>query len=283
MKSLILLISVIAVAFCAPLAAQTYTFSNAECNNFALSAYGMNGAGVIVGAADDGGAIYANGKCQTYPNVFLYGVSDNEWLIGGVKFSDTYELIQPSGKVTDLPSYPGGGTEYCCMDSATGTLAGNYYPTGTTGTLVGFFDNINSGKFSSLPWSEATGSIYWYTIAALNNTGIVVGTDNGEYTGNGTLGFVYAKKKLTLYRYPGATFTYFQGVNDNGLVVGSYSVRSTGATNIFLFDIATNTWTDLNFPYPYDGMHAIGISNSGVIALTGASGAGVVLATPPAN
>jgi hypothetical protein len=284
LKSSTLLLSILAIATGAPLAAQTYTFSNAECNNFALSAYGMNGAGVIVGAADDGGAIYSNGKCETYPSVFLYGVADNEWLIGGVKGGHTYELIQPGPKVTPLPEYPGAhGTEYCCMQTSSGTLAGNYYPVVGVGTLVGFFYNIGKGKFSSLPWIDATGAFYTFTLAAMNNTGIVVGTDYGYHSGLGNIGFIYQKGKMTLLAYPGATYTYFQGVNDNGVVVGAYNVKSTGVSNIFTYDIATNTWTDLNFPYPYNAMHAIGISNSGVIALTGASGAGVVLATPPAN
>ncbi|MCU1274263.1 MAG: hypothetical protein JWO48_1694 [Bryobacterales bacterium] len=237
----------------------------------------MNGSGVIAGTAGQGGAIYYNGKCQAYPSVFFYGVSDTDWFIGGITGSNFYYLIEPGPKVLPLPNYPGAqGTNYCCIDTATGTLAGNYYPAGAPlGTLSGFF--YQNGKFTSLPWNFTSGSpFYEYQIAALNNTGTTVGT----YHGNNVLGFVLANGKMSWLAYPGATYTYFYGVNDNSVVVGSYNQRSTGNANIILYNIVSGTWTNLNFPYPYDLMRPLGISNTGVIALTGASGAGLVLATP---
>ena len=94
------------------------------------------------------------------------------------------------------------------VDTATGTLAGNYWPT-FGGIRVGFF--YQNGKFTSLPWSDASGSpSYSYTLTALNNTGIVVGT----FLRNYVQGFVYQKGKMTVLEYPGANYTYFQGVND---------------------------------------------------------------------
>jgi hypothetical protein len=275
------LLVILGIICCAPLAAQSYTFENAECNGYPISAHGMNGSGVIVGTEGDSGAIYYNGKCQVYSTAFFYGVSDTGWLIASFPSNPNYAfyLIEPGGKTVALPNYPGGKDNftYCCMDTAAGTFAGNYYP-GPAGILSGFF--YQNGTFTSLPWSDASGSpSYEYTIMALNNTGITVGTFERDYI----QGFVYQKGVMTLLAYPGATYTYFNGVNDNGVVVGSYVQQATDNANIILYNIQTATWTDLNFPYHYSLMTPLGITNAGVIALTGASGAGLVLATPPAN
>jgi hypothetical protein len=42
-------------------------------------------------------------------------------------------------------------------------------------------------------------------------------------------------------------------------------------------------WTNLDFPYPYDNMTPVGISNTGVIALQYSASGGMVIATPPSN
>jgi hypothetical protein len=272
-----ILIAILAAVCSAPLAAQSYTFESIECNNLPIFAYGMNGSGLVVGTAGDSGVIYSNGKCQTYPSVFFYGVTDTNWLIGGVKGGNAYELIEPGLKVTPLPAYPGAhGTSYCCMDTMTGTLAGNYYPYADGGALVGF--TYQNGKFTSLPWNEASGTpSYWFTLTALNNTGTAVGNFEGNYQ----QGFVYQKGTITYLEHPGSEFTYFQGLNDSEVIVASYS-SDDGPSGISLYNIQTATWTDLNFPYPYNDMMPVGISNTGVIALGGPYD-GLVLATPSSN
>jgi hypothetical protein len=266
---ILILVAALAAGSCVPLVAQSYTFEAATCgDNF--FPYGMNGSGAVVGTTTvngtGSGAIYYNGKCYTYPTVYFSGVSDTGWLIGyppGTRNNAEY-LIQP-GKVSPLPN-PFGLTSnftYCCIDSATGTLAGNYYP--SNGALEsGFF--YQSGKFTSLPSG--------YTIGALNNTGIAVGE---TYQGAGIAGFVLAKGKVTLLAYPKAVSTYFYGINDKGIVVGS--ADANGGT-VFTYNLTTGAWTDLNFPYPYNIMNPVGITNSGVIALSGVGGGGLVLATP---
>jgi hypothetical protein len=259
---------------CIPLSAQNYTFQSVECNGEGMSAYGMNGSGVVAGTQVASGAIYYNGTCFTYPSVPFYGISDTNWLIAGLRFAPGYYLIEPGPKVLPLPNYPGAnGTDYCCVSPATGTLAGNYYPN-VGATRVGFI--YQNGKLTSLPWSGNTGPSYWYTIAAMNNAGTVVGTYQGIYV----LGFTIVNGKVTLLAYPGASDTNFNGVNDNGIVVGSYYKPATGEINIILYNITSGTWTNLNFPPPYDLLTPVGISNSGVIALTGANNSGLVLATP---
>jgi hypothetical protein len=267
----VITIAILAAACCAPLAAQSYTFQSVDCNGLGISPYGMSGPGVVVGVTEANGGVgegvlYYNGKCEAIPSLYLFGVSDTDWLIGYPPNSpnNTFYLIQP-GKVSPLPN-PFGLTSnftYCCIDSATGTLAGNYYP--SNGALEsGFF--YQSGKFTSLPSG--------YTIGALNNTGIAVGE---TYQGAGIAGFVLAKGKATLLAYPKAVSTYFYGINDKGIVVGS--ADANGGT-VFTYNLTTGAWTDLNFPYPYNIMNPVGITNSGVIALSGVGGGGLVLATP---
>jgi hypothetical protein len=192
------LTSLLAAALGAPLAAQTYTFQTIlECNSLTAFPLAMNGSGVVVGYAHNvlgpgAGMIYYNGTCQTNDEALFYGVSDTDWLLASplaVSVGNTYYLVEPGGTPAALATYPGAqGTDYCCMDTAAGVLAGNYYPPGGGGP-VGFL--YQNGAFASLPWSESTGSIYWYTITALNDTGITV----GNYEGAEQLGFVYAKGK----------------------------------------------------------------------------------------
>jgi len=281
-----ILIAILVAACSAPLAAQSYTFDTIlYCNGLAAFPYAMNGSGLVVGIAEvasgpSAGMTYFDGKCQTYASDAFYGVTDTGWLIGGVNDSKTYELIVPGSKVIPLPNYTGlqpGNFAYCCMDTSTGTLAGNYTPPKSAIPTSGFF--YRNGTFTSLPWSDASGSpSYWYQITALNNTGAAVGTYEGVYT----LGFVYQKDKMSLLSHPGAKYTYFQGLNDNSVVVGSY-VSTTNQLGIFLYNITTAAWTDLNFPYPYNDMVPVGISNTGVIALQYSPSGGMVLATPSGN
>jgi hypothetical protein len=252
---------------CAPLAAQSYTFEAIRDCSATPFPVAMNSFGVVVGTAGNCGMIYFDGKCQIYPSVFFYGVTDTGWPIASI--TNGWYLFGPGGESVSLPNYPGAqSTQYCCMDTATGTLAGNYYP-GPPGTISGFF--YHKGQFTSLPWSGTDGS--YYRIAAMNNTGIAVGMTNSAH------GFVYAKGEITPLNYPGADQTYFYGINDCGVVVGAYNLA--GVPGIFVYNIETGRWTDLHFPYPYNNTIPVGITNTGVIALEySVVFGGMVLATP---
>lgn len=278
-KMRIALVAALAVASCVPLAAQNYTFESISCNGYAPAPYGMNGSGTVVGNIPGGGFIYSNGKCQTYPGASFFGITDTGGLFVSCPSCKNLYLQEPNGKmIGPLPDYPGtqGTPLYCCADTRTGTLAGNYWPAGLE---VGFF--YQNGKFTSLPWSESGGGNA-FQLGVLNNTGIAVGT---TYYGSQILGFVLEKGKFTYHAYPAATYTYFQGLNDNGLAVGSFVNNTAGASGVFTYNIATATWTELNFPYPYNLMVPLGISNRGVVALIngGIGYNGLVIATPTGN
>ena len=258
-----------------PLAAQNYTFQTIlSCNNLTAFPCAMNGSGVVVGVVHNiygpaAGMIYSAGQCRTYPKAYFYGITDNGSLLVTFPPSPTMYPLESGGKILGpLPNYPGtGGAVYCCMDTLTGTLAGNYWP----GPEAGFF--YKGGTFASL-YNETGGN--WLVLAAFSNTGIAVGTTS-------TTGFVYQNRKITSLQFPGGKWTNFNGINDNGLVVGSYTNVTTGAINVCTYDIATGAWTDLNFPYPYDNMTPVGISSTGVIALQYSYSGGMVIATPSGN
>lgn len=275
----IVLLAALAAGSCVPLAAQSYTFEAISCNGYTPAPYGMNGSGTVVGNIPGGGFIYSNGKCQTYPGISFFGVTDT----GGVFFScptcKNLYLLEADGRtIGPLPDYPGtqGPPLYCCADTETGTLAGNYWTPPPSGLEVGFF--YRNGKFTSLPLSDSGHPSYWFTLAALNNTGIAVGTVNAY-------GFVLKNGKIAYESFPAASFTSFGGLNDNGVVVGSFANDKAGTSGIFTYSIASATWTELNFPYPYNSMVPFGISNTGVVALVsgGIGYNGLVIATPTRN
>ncbi|HLJ94727.1 MAG TPA: sulfatase-like hydrolase/transferase [Gemmataceae bacterium] len=278
----IFLATVLAIAGSSSLAAQTYTFQTIlYCNNLTAFPVAMNGAGLVVGQAHDinstynSGMVYQNGTCQTYPKAAFWGVTDTGGILEELVSPPGMYLREPGGKlVGPLPSYPGSqGSVYCCVDTVTGTLAGTYSP-GPPGIFSGFF--YQNGKFTSLPWAEPSGSSsYWFTLTALNNTGAAVGTFNGQYT----LGFLYRNGTMTFLGYPGAKYTNFYGLNDNGVVVGVYTMPNN-ANGVFIYNIGTGVWTDLNFPAPYNLMIPVGISNAGMIALQYSAPGGMVIATP---
>jgi hypothetical protein len=50
----------------------------------------------------------------------------------------------------------------------------------------------------------------------MNAKGLVVGTMSQQY------GFTYTEGRMQLFQYPRASSTTFNGINNNGLVVGTY-------------------------------------------------------------
>jgi uncharacterized membrane protein len=266
----------IASATLSQLKAQNYTFLVAECGGYTVIPEGMNNEGTVVGEAHMINSayslafIYASGACKTVgpgkDGISFAGVTDNNDIIG---LHSGGNFLLSHGTVENLPAYPGGEyTGYCCLDTATGVLAGNY-DMDNFGEQVGFL--YSNGNFVSLPFSNE--QLYFPKIAGMNSKGVVVGTRD-------SLGFTYIDGKIKVFQYPGATYTTFNGISDNGIVVGTYNVRKTGKIGIFSYDLETDTWTDLNFPPDYVTVIPVGITNSGVIAALYSSSGGLVIATP---
>ncbi len=86
-----------------------------------------------------------------------------------------------------------------------------------------------------------------------------------------TIAFTYANKKFTTISPPGATSTEANGINDKGVVVGSY-VDSAGVTHGFA--LSGKKYTTLDVPGSASYSVAWSINNSGVIAVYGLDSSG---------
>jgi len=239
----------------------------------------INNEGTIVGAAQMINSayflafIYANEVCKTIgpgkDGISFAGITDNYDIIG---LHSGGNFLLSHGILENLPAYPGGEyTGYCRLDTATGALAGNY-ATDNFGEEVGFL--YSNGNFVSLPFSNE--QLYFPKIAGMNDKGVAVGTMNSL----NLYGFTYTAGKITVFAYPGATYTTFNGINNDGLVVGTYYVQEAGKIGIFSYGLETDTWTDLYFPPEYLAVIPVGITDSGVIAAQYSSSGGLVIATP---
>jgi hypothetical protein len=285
MKAMILLpIAALSLAALgSSLNAQTYSFQVLEeCEGNAPLPQAINNNGTVVGEAHalnsvySLGFVYSGGSCTTYSldgqGASFLGVTNSNQIIGIVAPDQNY--LEQNGAFHGLAPYPSAySTYYCCL-SKTGVLAGNYYPTASDSYGTGFF--YSNSTFSALP-PENTGPYTIYrTIYGLNEAGVAVGTQYGFYGS----GFIVKDGKITYLQYPGAKYTSFNGINDNGVVVGSYVLEGSQASNMFLYDTKTGTWTDLNFAYPYNDSQPVGINNAGVIAAEYMPSGGLLIITP---
>jgi hypothetical protein len=282
MKAMILLpIAALSLAALgSSLNAQTYSFQVLEeCEGNAPLPQAINNNGTVVGEAHSLNSVYAlgfvysGGSCTIYSlgglGTSFLGVTNSNQIIGIEDGDQNY--LEQNGSFQGLAPYPGAFLTYYCCLSKTGVLAGNYTPTASDSYGTGFF--YSNSTFSSLPGPNSTGS---YTVYGLNEAGVAVGTVYGDYLS----GFVYSKGKLTYLQYPGAKYTTFNGISDNGVVVGTYVLEGSQAGNMFLYDTKTGTWTNLNFAYPYSDSLPVGINNAGVIAAEYMPSGGLLILTP---
>jgi uncharacterized membrane protein len=263
-----------------PLKAQNYTFEVAECGAYTAYPKGMNTDGTVVGGAqtlnsiDSWAFIYADGACKTIgpgeDGISFTGIADNGEVLG---IYSAGSFLFERGTLQNLPAYPGSEfTDYCCLNTSTGVLAGNYLVTASPLQYGFLYEN---GTLTPLPYSY-----YHYapSITGMNNKGVVVGTMNALTI----YGFTFVDGKISLFQYPGATTTTFNGINDDGTIVGTFNRNGAHpAYNLFTYNLDTGGWTDLDFPGECAAVVPVGIANSGVIAAKlSPSGAGLLIATP---
>ncbi len=269
-----------------PLAAQNYTFQVVDyCGALTAFPSAINNSGVIVGAASainsakNSGFIYAQGKCFSTSfggqGTDFVGITNSNEILGILSQTSSYLL--GNGTLKSLPSFPSAVASSIYFKNAAGVLGGNYLATERDVYGRGFL--YVNGAFKPLPQGLGDGTGSAYTLYGLNDNNIAVGTFYGEHS----LGFVLRDGVITYPEYPGATYTYFYGINNNNLIVGSYDKNSDGTFNVFTYDLNTNVWTDLNFPYPYDVAKPVGINDSGVIAAMYTPSGGLLIATPSGN
>ena len=289
-----LVVAIPALVGLSPLRAQNYKFQVVECGGYTVYPAAINSHGTIVGSAQTIGSpyalgfIYADGVCQPIgpgpDGISFTGIADNNDVIG--LYGAAYQnFLYGSGILENLPDYPGvPTTNYCCLDTSTGVLAGNYRLEGSSAEYGFLYEN---GAFTPLP---DAGEYNAPTITGVNKRGIVVGTMNSFNQS----GFAYIDGQMHFFHYPGATTTTFNGINDNDTVVGTFvasnafnrsdpigTAHPAGLVfNLFTYDLDTDVWTDLNFPGPFSTVIPVGIASSGVIAAQYSPTGGLVIATP---
>jgi len=194
------------------------------------SANGINDSGTIVGS----GALDAN--------------NDTGW-----EYNGTFSLVGVAGaQDSDVNGI-----------NDSGEIAGFYSPVRST-PRYGFVDNGGTYSQVNVPPGDST-------TANINDNGVVVGgsylhTVSGVtpvYTGfiddNGTITYLNAPGTLNSNGY-----TYANGINDSGAVVGAYETSYGGQQHGFLYE--NGTYTTIDDPNAGSGgTFATGINNAGII------------------
>lgn len=247
-----------------------------------LTPSAVDSAGTIVGAAFafgakvDSGFIYSQGQCTVTSfggrGTDFLGITNKGKIFGLFASDYEYELTAKNG-FRLLPKYPGSDLSYIVYEDSSGLMAGNYY-TRFEDQSFGFF--YKDAVFTALPSGPDGESL---TISGLTDDGITVGTLNGLQI----LGFVIRDGQNQFLAYPGASQTFFGGINNKNVIVGTYLLKANGNVNVFTYDLDHDIWTDLAFPAPYNVIHPVGISDSGVIVAQANPEGGLVIATPPGN
>jgi photosystem II stability/assembly factor-like uncharacterized protein len=222
---------------------RTYSFTSFDCGYGtypnAIGGITQTGqVGEIVGYYDDGvggyhGFSYSGGGCTLidYPGAtrtLAMGVNNAGQIVGVyADQSSRYHGFLNGGAAID---YPGAASTYASGINDDGQVTG-YYEPGSGGDFHGFLQS--AGQFYSFD-NLSGGS----TIArAINGITEVVGPD---FTSQLTPPQWIAGSFASL-SYPGAEYTYANGMNNNGQVVGSYW-PAAGGFFPFLYDSNTNAY-----------------------------------------
>lgn len=102
----------------------------------------------------------------------------------------------------------------------------------------------------------------------INSAGVVV----GSFFQPPQQGYVVSGRTLTVVNYPSdsASSTTLEGINDNGQAVGQW-VDGDGNTHSFLYDIATNAFTDIDVSGATN-VYASNINSAGAVAVNSDAG-----------
>ena len=189
----------------------------------ALSTYllGINDNGQIVGATESVGFIYDRNTQHfttvVYPDgsyTLPFGINNAGTVVGVVEHSNVMNLgFELTGSGYKLVKGPIGGTntQLFAIDSL--GIAVGY--DATDSSLTDFAVN-QIGKYRDLTIPAPNASVY-----GISPKGSAL---IGAYalSANTAAGFVYQNRLLTTLQFPGATDTYAYGINDSGVVVGTF-------------------------------------------------------------
>ena len=175
----------------------------------------------------------------------------------------------PYYTVKDLGALPGSnhgeGFAINAVGEAAGVMAGN-------GTSQGSFSSraflYRGGQLVDL--SVSLGSPQYSSALAINLLGQVAGhlTDAA-----GTKGFVYSGGRAQVFGWPGSTYTYAQGLNNRGQVVGAFDLPGPTFVLHALLRQHDGTLVDLG-TFGGQGASAVALNDVGQVVVNVSRGSG---------
>ena len=118
-----------------------------------------------------------------------------------------------------------------------------FYQTDAAGDTAGFIYNDQTGVFIPVVPKKGATSV---TATDINDAGDISGFFTNK-NGN-EKGFVEIDGSTTVLSHPGWTDVQALGLNNDGLVVGSYMDNKTGNTDGFIYSISNNSYTSYIAP-----------------------------------
>jgi probable HAF family extracellular repeat protein len=244
------------------------TFTTIDVAGWTLNGVnGINSAGDMVGyygsnvySTPLSGFLYSNGTFTyfDYPGqswTIPGGINDSG-LIAGYATQVEHERTGAVGFLYD-------GVTFTTLQDGSNAVT-NAYGINNAGVVVGAAGpdlytwkgvEEKNGKYKNVP---LPGQCSYADAQGVNNLGLIVGT---TFCGTNDYAYKIANGKVVNIQFPGAPYTLAYGVNDSGVVVGSYEVPM-GCICAF----ANLNGTFLSFQYPgATGTWAYGINNSGQV------------------
>ena len=256
---------------------KKYTQYDVDLGKVSTSLFGINNAGHLAGSIGSNGNLNTGfvdigGTVTTFTvnnqNTYAYSINNLDEAVGDTYDSNGYPYCfyrDASGNIKSI-SAPNTYLTFCGGINDAGEIAGWWVD--YNGQLHAFL--YSGGAFTELPF---------YTAAAVNNAGSVVGQYVGPGSANGlTFGYLAEPKTFASYaslQISGAQSTAIYGINDKKSMVGVYTDGS-GATHGFLD--AKNKITNIDDPNAQAGTSsAFGINSAGDIVGNYVNGGGVAV------
>ena len=99
-----------------------------------------------------------------------------------------------------------------------------------------------------------------YSVADINDSGVIVGTEDANFAQGGK-GFIDNHGVVTTFAFPGAAYTYANGISNNGAIVGTWYDQQNFPHG-YIYD--NGSFTDVELPNNIDAYFE-GISDAGQI------------------
>ena len=201
---------------------------------------------------------------------FDSGTGVNDWKTVVGEADDSYTQTPPFSKA--FAHFFGGGTTYY---SAPGAVRTRFNARNNHGVSVGTYKDASFADHSfMLQQSTLTAIVHpnerpnTTTVTGINKFNTTVGSFSSAPWGGITRAFKRdSSGNFFSFSFPGSQRTEANGINDNGVIVGSYVAPGTvnGALSNHGFIYHNGQWATLDYPGTNVDTFLLGISNSGVV------------------